>query len=87
MSAIAQMKAMKWQTLMGALEVSVVFSITKPKTVKRDLPVVKPDIDNFQKSLFDALNLIAWKDDSQIVKCASEKTYGTPGIFLQIREL
>ncbi len=35
----------------------------------------KPDVDNHVKSLFDALNKIAWLDDSQVVKLSAEKRY------------
>lgn len=36
----------------------------------------RPDIDNLQKAVFDALNGIAWVDDSQIVSVHAEKMYG-----------
>lgn len=36
----------------------------------------KPDVDNIQKAIFDALNGIAYKDDSQIVCATIFKAYG-----------
>lgn len=36
----------------------------------------KPDIDNLCKTVMDALNGIAFKDDSQIVKLRANKVYG-----------
>ena len=38
-------------------------------------PTKKPDIDNAEKGIFDALNGIAYNDDSQIVSCWADKYY------------
>lgn len=38
-------------------------------------PCVKPDIDNVLKSVLDALNKIAFKDDTQVVKLYATKYY------------
>lgn len=35
----------------------------------------KPDIDNLLKSVLDALNGVAWKDDSSVVRITAEKFY------------
>jgi Holliday junction resolvase RusA-like endonuclease len=40
-------------------------------------PTKKPDIDNIEKIIFDALNGIAYNDDSQIVSCWADKFYST----------
>ena len=42
-------------------------------------PTKKPDCDNIVKIICDALNLVAYKDDSQIVECTCIKRYGTQG--------
>lgn len=39
------------------------------------LPTKKPDIDNITKCVLDALNGIAYHDDSQIVRLTVEKFY------------
>ncbi len=39
--------------------------------------VSKPDIDNLAKTVCDALNGLAWGDDSQIVKLSATKRYGS----------
>ena len=39
-------------------------------------PTVRPDVDNLVKSVKDALNGIAWADDSQIVAMQCDKMYG-----------
>ena len=40
-------------------------------------PTKKPDIDNIVKIILDAMNGIAFKDDTQITKLNVEKTYST----------
>jgi Holliday junction resolvase RusA-like endonuclease len=69
----------------GALKMTVVFTIKRPKTVKREHPTVKPDTSNMVKSLEDALNKIAYEDDSQIVSFCAAKRYGESGsIYVEI---
>lgn len=38
-------------------------------------PVTKPDLDNYYKLIADALNKVAYDDDSQIVECNISKYY------------
>lgn len=40
------------------------------------MPTKKPDADNIAKAVLDALNGIAYKDDSAIVECVVKKRYG-----------
>nr|DAO36004.1 MAG TPA: Endodeoxyribonuclease RusA [Caudoviricetes sp.] len=42
------------------------------------LPVKKPDCDNIAKAILDALNGLAYDDDSQIVSAVILKKYGFP---------
>lgn len=39
-------------------------------------PTKKPDVDNIAKSVMDALNKVAYADDTQIVDCSIRKWYG-----------
>lgn len=39
-------------------------------------PSVKPDIDNITKSILDALNGVAYYDDSGVIALTVEKVYG-----------
>jgi Holliday junction resolvase RusA-like endonuclease len=50
-------------------------------------PTRKPDFDNFQKSV-DALNMVVWGDDGQVVRSSFEKRYGDkPGMWITVRPI
>lgn len=42
-------------------------------------PTAKPDCDNILKSILDALNNVAYRDDSAVVSVACRKQYAAPG--------
>lgn len=49
------------------------------------LPTKKPDLDNIAKLVCDALNGVAWKDDSAVVELVVRKVYATqPGVTVRI---
>ena len=51
-------------------------------------PTTKPDIDNVEKAIFDALNGTAWKDDVQVVDVVKRKRYSdTPRVVVTITPL
>jgi len=51
-------------------------------------PVVKPDLDNCVKGIFDALNKIAWNDDNQVIAASASKLYSDqPRIEIRIFEV
>lgn len=51
-------------------------------------PIVKPDLDNIEKIIYDALNGIAYKDDSRIVEQRCAKFYSeTPRVEVIITEV
>ena len=51
------------------------------------LPTKKPDIDNVVKSIFDGLNKVAFKDDTQIVELHCSKRYSyTPRVEVTFKE-
>lgn len=75
------------------VEVRMPVPASKPKKWQaaalagQERPVKKPDADNFAKVL-DALNLIVWADDSQIVDLHVKKVYHTaPAFVARVREL
>lgn len=50
-------------------------------------PTKKPDLDNILKML-DALNLVVWVDDAQVVEARIIKSYGDkPGIWILVRPM
>lgn len=61
------------------LHMALNVTITKPASVskRRLCPVVKPDLDNIQKTIQDALEGIVYQADQQIVSIRSVKRYGT----------
>ncbi len=51
-------------------------------------PAGRPDIDNYIKAVFDGLNGIAFKDDSQVIHVTASKTYGEkPGTTVTLAEI
>ena len=38
-------------------------------------PTTKPDLDNYEKLVMDAMNTVFWRDDSQVVMVMKEKLY------------
>lgn len=51
------------------------------------LPVTKPDIDNYEKLVLDALNGIVYEDDNQVVSLSSKKRYSdNPHTTVCVRE-
>ena len=67
------------------VRITACFSIPKSAPKKKRammiagdiVPTKKPDFDNIQKIICDALNGVAYHDDSQIVKADIEKVYST----------
>ena len=43
------------------------------------MPVTKPDLDNCEKAIKDALNSVVWHDDCQVVEVQKKKVYGSVG--------
>lgn len=41
-------------------------------------PIKKPDVDKLLRACLDALTEVIWRDDSQVVKATTEKTYAVP---------
>ena len=53
---------------------------------KQEIPKIsKPDLDNCLKAVFDGLNKVAWRDDSQIDEIHAWKSYSNkPRIEIEI---
>lgn len=63
--------------LTGPLRCELVFFIKRPKTVKDKYPTSSRtgDVDNHAKAVLDALNGLAYTDDSQIISLTCSKYY------------
>lgn len=54
----------------------------------RILPEKKPDVDNIAKIILDALNGIAYKDDSQVVVLSVKKCFAAEArVYVHIEEI
>lgn len=84
--------------LEGAIYIDIVVNKEVPasasKKKKKEMlegkiqPLVKPDVDNVAKSILDALNGIAYKDDKQIIGLSVQKFYSDETITLvKIKEM
>lgn len=88
----------KGEPLEGQLLVDITFyrpiqkSLSKKERLLRLLgvhrPVVKPDLDNYIKSAFDALNGVLWADDAMVVDLHAKKFYSEhPHITIEVSEI
>ena len=59
----------------GPVAIEMVFYFARPKSRKNSLMVTRPDGDNLEKAVLDALNEILVLDDSQVVRVLWEKQY------------
>ena len=81
-----KIKYPRFVPLENRLAVKIIATFKVPKTTtKKDReqiekglisPTKNPDIDNIVKIILDALNQMAFKDDTQITKLEVEKVYG-----------
>jgi len=78
------------------VRIDAVFEMPKSASKKKQAqmldgavrPTKKPDCDNIAKTILDALNGIAYKDDSQVVQLTVYKCYGDQEqILLSITEV
>ena len=74
--------------LEGPLRVRMLFLLPRPKSVKRDLPTVKPDLDKLSRSTWDALTSCGLiRDDARITDMTAAKRYADwwePGALISI---
>lgn len=71
--------------LIGALQLTVSFTLAPPKRLKNKHPISHPDVDNLLKAFLDAGNGILWNDDCQVVRIMCEKKYEpSPGIHFEL---
>ena len=77
-SGIADIAAPRFnEPMLGSVVMECCFFLPRPKTVKRLLPSVKPDVDKLGRAVMDALTGVAYKDDCQVTDLILRKRYAT----------
>ena len=74
----------------GAVGLEIEFIMPKPKTVTRQLPTAKPDLDKLIRAINDAITGICFTDDARVVRITAGKYYarfGEPGAIITVTEL
>lgn len=86
-----------FQTLETRLKIQIIAYYDVPKSTSKKQaekmekqiisPTKKPDIDNIAKIVLDALNKLAYKDDTQVTKLELEKVYADQAkLYIKIEE-
>jgi len=76
----------------GAVCVTLRFVMPRPKSVRRALPSVRPDLDKLTRAVLDALQRAGvYRDDGQVVCLLADKSYpcstARAGVRINIRPL
>jgi len=61
--------------LLGAIGAVVNFYLSTPKKKRHQSPIGKPDLDNLEKPLWDAMQGVFFQDDAQIIEKTITKVY------------
>lgn len=97
--ALAASQAMAGQSLMtGPVDVLMRILLPIPASWSKRkqaaaaegtlVPIVKPDMDNVIKAIFDAINGVVWVDDTQVADLRVQRRYGaTPGVSVVVMTL
>jgi len=76
-----------WEKAQKGVELHLTFILKKPKTVTRDEPYIRPDIDKLSRAVLDGLTGVAYEDDEQVVKLTATKEYGdTEGVTIRFTD-
>ncbi len=72
--------------IVGPVYLELLFTFPRPKrlqwknkTMHAEWHTSKPDLDNLEKSVKDALTGICWQDDAQVCSVVKRKIYGAGG--------
>lgn len=82
-----------WVTVVGPVELEVMFYLDRPSSVsrtKRPHPIVPPDLDKLIRAVQDSLTGVVYDDDSQVIRVLAWKVYADtrePGCFVRVNEL
>ena len=71
----------EWETITDPIELCLSFYLPRPKTVKREFPSVKPDLDKLIRSTCDGLKTGGlYTDDALIIAITATKQYAPIGM-------
>lgn len=72
----------------GPVLLVVEFRFLQPKSVRREHPSVKPDLDKLLRALMDGITDSGlWRDDAQVVTAHTSKVYAErAGVHVQVGE-
>jgi Holliday junction resolvase RusA-like endonuclease len=71
----------EWETITDPIELCLSFYLPRPKTVKREFPSVKPDLDKLIRSTCDGLKTGGlYTDDALIIAITATKQYAPVGM-------
>lgn len=75
---VSEVKAAGWSRIEGPVRLECVFSFANSRVPRGpQYKISKPDLDNLEKSVMDALTMAgAWNDDAQVVFKMSAKVTG-----------
>jgi len=83
--AYLESKGSNKEAIKTPVEIALIFHLPKPKTVKRNVPSVKPDLDKLVRSTFDGLTTGGlYEDDALVIALSATKVYATDRIGCQI---
>ena len=88
-SQIISQLPVAFRPLEGPVIVAIRFYMQRPKSLKKSITYPcnkRGDLDNYIKSVFDAMNTVVFYDDCQVVFLSASKEYGTPGITIVVDE-
>jgi Holliday junction resolvase RusA-like endonuclease len=89
------MKHQQFKIESGPVEVVLYFYLKPPAKMsksdreeRRGRPSVRPDLDNYVKSVLDACDGVLWKDDGQVTDLFARKEYrDRPGISMRVMSI
>ena len=96
LSARETMNAMRVNTRFHMpVSVRIAFTLARPRSVRRPLPCLKPDLDKLIRSTLDALTTAGvWADDGLVCRLEASKVYpdglgglGVPGAIIIVNSL
>lgn len=70
--------------VLGPVRLTMAFQMDRPKTVDREFPSVRPDLSKLYRCAEDGLTGVCFKDDAQVIEATLTKTYGEPGVIIEV---